>query len=229
MNLTIAVIFLCLSISQQRRQRGATKGRRSFVANFNSTSYVMPELQTLILYMNQSIPVPLPTSLGAIFWLHIQKAGTSFGMTVFLFACPKVMDIIDMEEYRGKSIWEGKFTDYSAYQLMQRNECRIPLLMGMENNLGWHTPYNNPSQWNHTIVALFRHPISRIISAFMFNDGVMIPSGFARNRKRQNPPRFNRTIEIAKFKSYVNIRKEIIIDDYYYNLLSFYYCLFIFL
>eukprot|EP00607_Mallomonas_marina_P001287 CAMPEP_0182435234 /NCGR_PEP_ID=MMETSP1167-20130531/74584_1 /TAXON_ID=2988 /ORGANISM="Mallomonas Sp, Strain CCMP3275" /LENGTH=145 /DNA_ID=CAMNT_0024626061 /DNA_START=347 /DNA_END=785 /DNA_ORIENTATION=+ len=59
---------------------------------------------------------------------------------------------------------------------------------------------------NHSVVALFRHPVKRVISAFLFRDDdveIMVPTGFARNRVAQNPPNFNMTKEADRFRSYV--------------------------
>ena len=41
---------------------------------------------------------------------------------------------------------------------------------------GFHNPYNE-SQMKGAVVAIFRHPMNRIISAYLYNNEMMIPTG----------------------------------------------------
>eukprot|EP01041_Mallomonas_annulata_P004688 gene4688-9291_t len=122
-------------------------------------------------------------------------------MTLFLHACPKVLDKLNV--IPSTTIWEGQDKPFSAPALLRRNECNIPLIIGNKQDFGWHQPYNEKLH-NHSVVALFRHPTRRIISAFLFApDGGSMPSGFARDRKNGLPVGWNREKEIRKFKSQV--------------------------
>lgn len=40
------------------------------------------------------VKLPIPTELPSIFWLHIQKTGTSIGNTFVLYACPAILDLV---------------------------------------------------------------------------------------------------------------------------------------
>mmetsp|Transcript_6586 Transcript_6586/g.6819 ORF Transcript_6586/g.6819 Transcript_6586/m.6819 type:complete len:116 (-) Transcript_6586:66-413(-) len=76
--------------------------------NIVNDQYVTPHVHTTIQHMNESINVPLPSSLNSLFWLHIEKTGTSVGMMLYLHACPIVFSMVDMKKFRGRPIWEGK-------------------------------------------------------------------------------------------------------------------------
>jgi hypothetical protein len=55
--------------------------------------------------------------------------------------------------------------------------CQFQILGTEYLHYGHHVPYD-PEFWKGATVTIFRQPINRLISAFLFADGVMIPRGF---------------------------------------------------
>jgi hypothetical protein len=55
--------------------------------------------------------------------------------------------------------------------------CDFKILGTEYLHYGHHVPYD-AEFWKGAVVTMFRSPISRLISAFLFADGVMIPRGF---------------------------------------------------
>jgi hypothetical protein len=51
--------------------------------------------------------------------------------------------------------------------------CKTKVLGGRDGAFGWHSPY--VAEYSHgSTVALFRKPKARLISAFLFEGGMMI-------------------------------------------------------
>eukprot|EP01032_Pedospumella_encystans_P023356 gene23356-26438_t len=55
-------------------------------------------------------------------------------------------------------------------------KCDAKILLGRDGGYGWHDPFV-PELTNGSTVALFRKPRNRLVSAFLFGSGMMIPPG----------------------------------------------------
>lgn len=108
--------------------------------------------------------------LQRVNWMHIPKTSSWIGDFLFMYACPHMrpeFDATNNEEF--------------FYELVKENvshvsKCETKIVPGIDGGFGWHDPYV-ASISNGSTVALFRKPRNRLISAFLFEGGMMIPPG----------------------------------------------------
>lgn len=77
--------------------------------------------------------------------------------------------------------FEKKEDNVFLYEELKSNassvaKCNTKILLGRDGGFGWHDPFI-PELTNGSTVALFRKPRNRIVSAFLFGTGMMIPPG----------------------------------------------------
>lgn len=119
-----------------------------------------------------------------IFWLHIQKCGTSLFNTLWLHFCPDVLD---------KNPKLGDKTDLIEYDLIKdypmKEWCPSDIMFYNYPRVGFHWPYKKihwgikkgqrkdgkgPQQEEFHSFAMFRDPMERLKSAFSFRETTMM-------------------------------------------------------
>jgi len=91
-------------------------------------------------------------------WLHVPKAGSSFGNTLFTWACPQLPDDAQLPVVESGGIIEGFYKKHQA-------ECDPGFkICGGHNPLG--KGCNKMQKHSGNFVALFRQPEQRIMSGF---------------------------------------------------------------
>ena len=131
--------------------------------------------------------------MKSVDWLHFPKSSSWLGDFLFMYACPHMQrdfDLTNNEEF---------FFETAKENASYVDKCLTKILPGRDGGFGWHSPY--VAQYsNGSTVALFRKPRNRLVSAFLFEGGMMIPPGhllsvnetaqqefFERTRKSPNP------------------------------------------
>jgi hypothetical protein len=87
-----------------------------------------------------------------------------------MYACPHMrseFDAMNNEEF---------FFELVKHNASHVAKCATKILSGRDGAFGWHSPYVKEYS-NGSTVALFRKPRNRLVSAFLFNGGMMIPPG----------------------------------------------------
>lgn len=160
----------------------------------------METLEKIRSYSSAVLSVPTKTSLPSLFWLHIEKTGTSIGMTFYIYACPRVIEGLENGLAAKSAPWEGK-SNYTCSKLERvPGACTSKIIRGHGQDFGWHLSYNNPKVMNGTVVTMFRHPTSRLLSAFLFDKDGMIPPGYARDKFGELPRGWVRDRDLAIIK-----------------------------
>lgn len=110
------------------------------------------------------------TSLSGVNWMHIPKTSSWMGDFLFMYACPNMAAEFEKEE-NNQFLYEQLKNDVSKVA-----KCDAKILLGRDGGYGWHDPFV-PELTNGSTVALFRKPRNRLVSAFLFGSGMMIPPG----------------------------------------------------
>jgi hypothetical protein len=118
------------------------------------------------------IGIPPPKITKKICWLHVQKASSWIGDYLVLQNCPNILkqykdynkNVQGDKTFIYDLLFTGKLKDVS---------CNVQFC---PETFGFHNPYNE-SEMKGSVVAIFRHPMNRIISAYLFNGEMMIPTG----------------------------------------------------
>lgn len=120
-----------------------------------------------------------------VFWMHIQKTSSWLGDTIAVWACPHVLGAFDQAV-------QDEISVYSTEEFRTTiGLCKIKLFDTYDKRFGrygYHVPYL-PRQFprmKYSTVSVFRRPIDRLISAFLFRGGVMIPRGSVYHSKYYN-------------------------------------------
>lgn len=108
--------------------------------------------------------------LPALEWMHIPKTSSWMGDFLFMYACPHLRPAFDATNN------EEFFFELMKDNTTEMAKCDTKILPGVDGGFGWHSPYLKENS-NGTTVTLFRRPRNRLISAFLFNAGMMIPPG----------------------------------------------------
>mmetsp|Transcript_14924 Transcript_14924/g.32083 ORF Transcript_14924/g.32083 Transcript_14924/m.32083 type:complete len:363 (+) Transcript_14924:65-1153(+) len=121
-----------------------------------------------------------------IFWLHIQKCGTSLFNTLWLHFCPRVLEKNPTLSDRTDLIEYSLIKDYPMMEW-----CTDPSDVKFYNypRVGFHWPYKDvhwgikkgkrgdgkgPQQEEFHSFAMFRDPVERVKSAFSFRETTMM-------------------------------------------------------
>jgi hypothetical protein len=118
--------------------------------------------------------------LFSIYWMHVQKTGSSFWNTVYLYACPRGPAVYN--DYKDKATSDGKplfnkLIHPSVLPDDHINACDVRMFvpdkakMAPELNkdqlpIGLHYPYH--PRYRHAAVTMLRAPAERLISAFYY-------------------------------------------------------------
>ena len=144
----------------------------------------------------------------SIFWMHIQKTSSWIGNLLAVWACPdyclyyikerkiifdgptKNKDISDVNYFKSfdRYFKRMNISDKERSNMIARSNimnCSVTFT-NYGIGFGWHLPYMY-SNMKHSIVTIFRNPMGRIISQYLF--GLMIPAG--------NPYRESQTVEFV--------------------------------
>ena len=102
-----------------------------------------------------------------IFWLHVQKTGTSLFNTIYLHFCPEVRLSISLGETRALN------DNYLTRNYPQVDWCPQHIRYLNWPRVGYHWPYRETdskgrSLPNFTTLAMLRDPIQRVKSAYAF-------------------------------------------------------------
>ena len=74
---------------------------------FNFCVYSLNSLTLKVTYSQVTYNVTIQTQVKSLFWLHIEKTGTSIGMTFFLFSCPIVFDVLNYNlTKKNEAVWD---------------------------------------------------------------------------------------------------------------------------
>eukprot|EP00039_Didymoeca_costata_P008388 m.111390 g.111390 ORF g.111390 m.111390 type:complete len:324 (-) comp14061_c0_seq3:18-989(-) len=124
-----------------------------------------------------------PNTLKNLYWIHFPKAGTSFGNTVLHYVCPglppsaSIPRIEDLTEDQRKVfsgslvqllLHEENIGDNKGMILSESRKCRSD---GFEptRRVVSHDPITLDLATSRRGVAMFRHPVNRLISAYNHN------------------------------------------------------------
>ena len=116
--------------------------------------------------------VPPPKTLEKICWIHVQKASSWIGDYLVLQNCPDIAH--SFKAYRRKNKDDRSFIYDLLFQGKIQSYCKVKFC---PETFGFHNPYDVEKMGKGTVVALFRHPMNRIISAYLYNNEMMIPTG----------------------------------------------------
>ena len=115
--------------------------------------------------VNQLTPEKQTANVTNLFWIHIQKTGTSLFNTLYLHFCPKIViddpDIVDKEKLFDTVLLKN----YPPQEFCNLTIANMP-------SPGYHHPYPNSALKEFHYFTMFRDPIERLRSAFSFR-----PSG----------------------------------------------------
>jgi hypothetical protein len=129
----------------------------------------------------ESLAPASPSPWQRVNWIHIQKTSSWIGDVLALWACPqlRVMYPEYLQQYT-QAVVRPKFL-YDYVNEKHDFTCERELVK-YRRRFGFHIAYS-VTEMNRTAVAMFRKPVDRIISSFLFN--VMQPAGLERyNRTR---------------------------------------------
>ena len=106
--------------------------------------------------------------LSSVKWMHIQKTSSWIGDFLLMYACPHLRSSYDSMED------QVFFYDKVRADESLLKACEVEVRRGIDVSFGWHDPYIS-NVGNGSIVSIFRKPVFRLISSFLFN--MMIPTG----------------------------------------------------
>lgn len=144
------------------------------------------------------------TVLSRVNWMHIPKTSSWLGDFLFMYACPHMA--ADFEAYGNQEF---------MYEELKNNvesvaKCATKITLGRDGGFGWHDPFI-PELTNGSSVALFRKPRNRLVSAFLFEKGMMIPPGHLHSQNETLQEEIfkyisNTTFPIMTYANYIGIR-----------------------
>ena len=114
---------------------------------------------------------PPPKNLSKICWIHVQKASSWIGDYIVIQRCPDLLK--SYKAYRHRNKGDKSFIYDLLFKGKLTANCNVEFC---PPNFGFHHPYNATLMKGH-VVAIFRHPVNRIISAYLYNNEMMIPTG----------------------------------------------------
>lgn len=89
-----------------------------------------------------------------------------------LWACPSLSMFDSSNTYAIYNRWNKNATVHNA-------SCGSEVLDLIPKRFGFHVPYSRDyPEMNHTVLTMFREPRDRLVSAFLFNEGIMLPRGY---------------------------------------------------
>ncbi len=115
--------------------------------------------------------IPPPKTIDKVCWIHVQKASSWIGDYLVLQNCPHVAQAY--REYRRTNKMDKSFIYDLMFQGKIKSECKVQFC---PDTFGFHNPYEEKKMKGY-VVAIFRHPMNRIISAYLYNNEMMIPTG----------------------------------------------------
>lgn len=134
---------------------------------------------------------------GAVRWVHIPKAGSSFATTIWAYGCPALPLSLTSRLKLNKN---NNITEIKAIGQAQRKD-KCPCLIGTVEYTFHHGAL--PLEQVAKAVCIFREPISRLVSAFHFNLHIhrMVASTHLRLRKEIDAllATGNRTAALLRF------------------------------
>lgn len=136
--------------------------------------------------------------------MHIPKTSSWMGDFLFMYACPNMAAEFEKTE-DNLFLYESLKSNASVIA-----NCDTKILLGRDGGFGWHDPFI-PELTNGSTVALFRKPRNRLVSAFLFGNGMMIPPGhlYSQNETMQKEIFqyiANTSYPIMTYSSFVGIR-----------------------
>eukprot|EP00040_Diaphanoeca_grandis_P019857 m.105183 g.105183 ORF g.105183 m.105183 type:complete len:425 (+) comp27627_c0_seq1:167-1441(+) len=127
------------------------------------------------------LPAEPPTPLKGIFWTHIPKTGTSFGNTVYRYACPRLPPeaiMVSEAEAVKKAAVDSNIPKSSLMKLLLYeyppakwcdNDALIKLMKGgSDTRINGHQGLSKRYAAAGTGIIMFRSPIARFRSAFVY-------------------------------------------------------------
>lgn len=117
---------------------------------------------------NRDPLIPTAIRLQKVCWIHIQKASSWIGDFLYMLFCPHT----PKERNRSGNERDGFLFDQVSSHRSKNITCRIEFCP--KNSFGFHMPYA-PSEMRGHALVIFRQPLDRIISAYLFREGMMIP------------------------------------------------------
>jgi hypothetical protein len=123
-----------------------------------------------------------------ISWMHIPKTSSWIGDLILAWGCPKYR--MRYRQYLTEIQTQPKrrfFFDSLKPILAQETGCDVRFeTQGVL--YGGHLPHTDPVGLNHSVVTMFREPISRVVSAFFFCTGptapFLFPLGFTQRHDK---------------------------------------------
>ena len=115
--------------------------------------------------------IPPAKKIEKVCWIHVQKASSWIGDYLVLQNCPNIAHAY--REYRRTNKGDKSFIYDLMFQGKIKSECSITFC---PDTFGFHNPYDEHKMKGY-VVAIFRHPMNRIISAYLYNNEMMIPTG----------------------------------------------------
>ncbi len=119
----------------------------------------MVKLAAICLFLLSVGSQILCSTISYVNWMHIQKTSSWMGDFLLLAYCHNISEL-----YHNISTHSFLY-DSAKYGILFKYNCSI-----FNKQYGFHLPYGK-SAMNETTVSLFRKPIKRLISAYLFNDG----------------------------------------------------------
>lgn len=173
-------LLLVITVAVQHAA-GGTNGDRG------SDSAVLDRLGPLCRSLiNPRMPphsVPPPTHLARLFWLHVPKSGTSFGATVWKYACPAIPDEVFTPEGQKRltatAKQEGRLG--MTMHLFEQHAHLCPVdafatarrwVQAKTSAVKGHTALPKPLAESGQGLLMLRDPVKRLCSAFQFKHTV---------------------------------------------------------
>lgn len=96
------------------------------------------------------------------------------GDFLLMWECPALLDVYEAHQTPGQKVF---FYDMVAkhWDTVVPGYCKNVIKTG-RFGYGYHVSYK-PQDFKGSVVTLFRKPMNRIISAFLFHEGMMLPRG----------------------------------------------------
>lgn len=124
---------------------------------------------------NGTVQVPPPRRLAHLFWLHIPKTGTSFGNTVYRYACPRLPHAARLTKIDFPGTERGQKMKKLVEMFPPERWCPTDALAtkppyerraGVECRIAGHKPIVDGRETGQRGVAMFRSSLHRLKSAY---------------------------------------------------------------
>lgn len=111
---------------------------------------------------------PPKRDLKKICWLHVQKTSSWIGDFLFMSRCKNMYD-----QWMSLTKHQRKHTAYDLVLMgvLKNVQCNVEFCP--MKNFGFHNAYNASDMRGH-VVSIFRDPLKRMVSAYIFT-GMMVP------------------------------------------------------